>query len=84
MPGFFRTAANKDALALLIIPPAPASYTAEQKAAIDKARQDLRNGFIENLSEWISDGLYATFSTGTPVASDGGAALQIQWKAETI
>jgi len=80
---FFTTSTNIDALAKKIIPEAASGVSAEQKTGIDLARQQLKDNFLNEVGIFINSGLNDIFTKGIPVATDGGAALQIAWKLET-
>lgn len=79
----FTNSTKIDNLAKAIIPDPPADASDAQKAAVSEAREKLKANFLTELGAFIETGLYNIFSTGTPIANDGGAALQTQWKAET-
>ena len=71
-------------LAKAIIPDAPASASDEQKAAILEARASLEANFLTEFGNFINAGLNSIFTAGVPAPGDGGSALQIQWKTETL
>jgi len=79
---YFTDSDNIEALALAIIPDQPTA-SAEVRAALAAARENMKSKLLTETGKFINAGLNDLFSTGTPAPNDGGLALQTAWKNYT-